>query len=294
MKPGVEPWFQASALSTPGRREENQDRETRVSSPWGEIFAVADGMGGHFGGAIAADLITRQLPVRLNAKPTHLPPAEMLDELIRDLHQDIREQQSTDDALRTMGSTIVVLLLTPEGQLWIAHVGDSRGYRFHAGVLERLTRDHTVTQRLLDEGSLSPQQVRSHSQASVLTRALGQADALRPEVRGPLEWRAGDCFLLCSDGLSGSVDDELIADVLKQGGDTLAGLEQIALSHGSMDNITVQFITTAAAPTPTAIPSSYRRAALLVLVAAVFAIAWGLWSRASPVPSSPQLRVSPN
>jgi protein phosphatase len=147
-----------------------------------------------------------------------------------------------------MGSTLAALLVrqTADGPIAIgAHVGDSRIYFQRGDRLFRLTRDHTVVQQLLDLGSLTPLQAADHPQASVLTRALGRQEMLVVDLTQWLLLKPGDMLLLCSDGLSGFVQDAAIGDVLSR----MSAPEQIAddlvdlaLREHSSDNVSVLLV----------------------------------------------------
>lgn len=241
--------------SIAGMRKENQDRVAHFESPFGQVFVLADGMGGYQGGSIASSIAATQLPILLKMIPLEVGPREALVQSIRELNMLIIEKARESGVVeRGMGSTVAALLIcgTSEGLLAIgAHVGDSRIYFFRGGKTFCLTRDHTVVQQLIDMGSLTPVQAEDHPQASVLTRALGRGDAeLAVDLTQWLLLRPDDKLLLCSDGLSGYSDDSAIADIVSRGedpGNTARELVELALQEGSMDNISVLVIHVAEA-----------------------------------------------
>lgn len=225
-------------------REENQDRISRVQSPLGELFIVADGMGGHEGGATAAQLLIDGLDAHLRTLPEDTPPEEALLQAAQGANTDIFQRAQGDRRLAKMGATAVLALIQGH-RVWIAHAGDSRAYLWRGGRLERLTRDHTLVQRMVDHQILNEEEARHHPDSNVVTRGFGQSPEIELEVAPPLDLHEGDRLLLCSDGLSGYVEDDAIAGALAAGGeaqevaDALIGL---ALRAGGLDNVSLQLI----------------------------------------------------
>jgi protein phosphatase len=250
-------------------------------------------MGGHAGGAIAAQMIVDRLPLLLENAPASASVLHALEQAIQSLNREIQAAQQ-DRGLPQMGSTLV-LALCHNRSLWIAHVGDSRLYLFRRGALRQLTRDHTVVQRLVDEHAISRDAARSHPQHSVLTRVVGQPGEVAPDVHGPYELQGGDGLLLCSDGLAGFVGDDAIEGALVRGGDPdslAAVLEEMALASGSTDNITVRYIEILGDPPPLRQAQPHWRIWLGVgLVVFLFATATALWwDSGKGAPDSPGVR----
>jgi len=224
-----------SALSDVGLlRQNNQD--SAYAGP--RLLVVADGMGGHVGGDVASSVAVATL-ASLDDDP---PGADLLDRLgtaVRSANETLREMVAVDPALEGMGTTVTALLRAGS-RLGVVHVGDSRAYLLREGELVQVTHDHTFVQRLVDEGRITAEEATQHPQRSLLIRALdGRGDVeLDLSVR---EARAGDRYLLCSDGLSGVVSEQTIRDTLGEGDpDTAAdALVQLALRGGGPDNITV-------------------------------------------------------
>jgi len=239
-------------------REENQDRISRFRTPFGEVFAVADGMGGHADGGRAAEVTIAALEEELAGLPAGLPAAEALeraaDRANGDLHR-LSAGAGEGEGTR-MGATLV-LALVAGGEAVVAHAGDSRAYLFRGGVLEPLTRDHTLVRGMVERGILTEAQAREHPDASVVTRAFGQQPEIELEVADPLELRAGDRLLLCSDGLCGYLDDAHLARAVAGGEgpqEATDRLIELALEAGGEDNVSVQVIEVAALPTAEEIP----------------------------------------
>jgi|RhiMetdeSRZDD1v2_1073273.scaffolds.fasta_scaffold212590_2 serine/threonine protein phosphatase PrpC len=238
--------FRVGASSTNGVREENQDRLTSFQSPFGHLFVLADGMGGHKGGALAAGIATSMLPQILRSLPASTPAPDALVQSIDRLNTVIVDEgRSSGSDVEGMGSTLVVLLVrhTPDGALAIgAHVGDSRIYFLRNDRLFCLTRDHTMVRDLLDAGALTPEQAVDHPQASVLTRALGREGPVAVDLTSWMQVQVDDMFLLCSDGLSAYAEMEDIQATLAQPESPQVIAEmlvRLALRESSEDNISV-------------------------------------------------------
>jgi PPM family protein phosphatase len=236
--------LQIGSESLTGSRPENQDRVAHFDSAFGHVFVVADGMGGHRDGALAAVLATSRLPDVMRGLPESLPAdAALLQsiELLNDLM--LAHDPSAGHQQEGMGSTLAVVLVrnTADGFLAIgAHVGDSRIYFLRNGRLFCLTRDHTVVQGLVDAGQLTADEAFDHPKAGVLTAALGRPGPVGADVTPWMLLEPGDLLLLCSDGVSGYVSDAAIAEALgaPQPPSVLARqLVELALREHSADNI---------------------------------------------------------
>ena len=222
------------------------------------LFVVADGMGGHNAGDVASRLATTSINNFFDATRTGPVPgdptsqdeglssdARRVTAAVRKANSDVHEISSTHRQHRGMGSTVVALYVPrASGFVHVAHVGDSRCYRFRAGVLEQLTRDHSLINDALElKPDLTPAEL-ARLPKNIITRALGMKDAVAVDVRSePL--RPGDTFLLCSDGLTGPVKDAQIRDVLAAGGDVHAmcvKLVGLANDGGGNDNISAVVI----------------------------------------------------
>lgn len=226
-------------------RTENQDRMGRFISPFGELYMVVDGMGGHKGGAAAAAMTVGGLETHLRSVPPGASPEQALQIAAQKTNAEIYQKATDGDPeTENMGATLVLALVTGT-RLLIAHAGDSRAYLFRDGKLSRLMRDHSVVQRMIDHNILTEDQARDHPDSNVITRAFGQKPEIELEVSAPLDLKEGDAVLLCTDGLCGYVDDQTIERVI--GGQSDAqqiadALIDLALSVGGEDNVTVQFL----------------------------------------------------
>lgn len=213
------------------------------------FWAVADGMGGHPGGEVAAQsaIATAAAQAELFAdllRNGHCTPQDFLRDIIRQAHDTVLERARAELRLARMGTTLVTLLITagatPTAHL--AHVGDSRGYLFRDGRLTPSTRDHTVIETYLAQGIVTPASAKTHPERHVLTKAIGIAHSAEPDYATyPLA--PSDILLLCSDGLAKMLEDADIADILAHAhGDPVRICDRLieaALARGGEDNVTV-------------------------------------------------------
>jgi protein phosphatase len=228
--------LRGAAATDVGRvRQVNEDRYLVTD----DLFAVADGVGGHQAGEVAAQTSVETLESSFQDRTT--------DGLIDAIHRanDAVWRLAQDQAERRgMGTTITALALVEEDgedQLAIANVGDSRAYLFQRGELMQVTEDHSLVEELVREGQLTPEEAQVHPQRSIITRALG----MEPEIEVD-SWTlipfAGDRIVLCSDGLTNEVSPDRIASTLRQLSDPQEVARELvreARAHGGNDNITV-------------------------------------------------------
>ena len=218
-----------------GRQRQGNEDNYFVRAP---LFVVADGMGGAQAGEVASELAVRQFDRGL---PDGRSPAEALSDLIRSGNAEIHRQARDDPDRAGMGTTVTAAYLHGD-DLVVAHVGDSRCYLLRDGDLIRLTRDHSLVGELVARGKLTEEQAESHPQRSVITRALGAYPDVEVDT-DVFPARAGDLYLLCSDGLTGMVHEPQLKAMLE---DRAGSLEQLgrrliaaANENGGRDNITV-------------------------------------------------------
>jgi PPM family protein phosphatase len=218
-----------------GRQRRGNEDNYYVRAP---LFVVADGMGGAQAGEVASEIAVKQFERGL---PDGKDPGEALAALIQEANARIHEQARSDVQHAGMGTTTTAAYLTGDAVV-VAHVGDSRCYLLRGGDLIRLTRDHSLVDELIRRGKLTEEQAESHPQRSVITRALGPEPSVEVDVEA-FPARAGDVFLLCSDGLTSMVHEPDLKRLLA---DREQPLEQIgraliaaANEAGGRDNITV-------------------------------------------------------
>jgi serine/threonine protein phosphatase PrpC len=229
--------FRSTAATHPGaRRTENQD--AFLNRPDLGLWAVADGAGGHSRGAVAAQAVV----AALDTIPAGLASAELLVQLrlrLDGVHAELVRQAAAIGEHVIMASTVVVLIARGEhfACLW---AGDSRAYRLRGGTLEQLTRDHSLVQDLLDAGAIEAAEAEAHPQANVITHAVGDGslELKLEKLVGAL--LCGDRFLLCSDGISKTLDPAGLAGLLAgaAGTEVAEQVVQAALQRGAADNIT--------------------------------------------------------
>jgi serine/threonine protein phosphatase PrpC len=226
----------------PGKvREENQDCVGSFQVPFGELFLVLDGVGGRSGGARASALGLEEYRRFLSRLPAETDPLDGLQQATTWVKERLEEaKESGPPAMHEMAST-VALVLIQGGVAYVGHIGDSRVYRLRGRKYTQLTRDHSVVQRMVDEGLLSHEQAQTHPSAHILTRSLGQSDASL-EISSH-EVQAGDVMLICSDGLWGYTPTVEVEQMLAQPGATVVSIAdallQLALAGEAGDNISV-------------------------------------------------------
>jgi protein phosphatase len=235
------------------RRRHNEDAFLLL--PEERLFCVADGMGGHASGEVAARLAVEEMAEFFRAtgrdEETTWPFREergrsyhenRLVTGVKLANQRIRERAAHDERLRGMGTTLVAAWFAEDAsQALVAHVGDSRAYRLRGARLEQLTEDHSLLADYIRARSPSPAEIAAFPHKNVIVRALGMRDAVDVDVlRVPLE--AGDVLLLCCDGLSGMVPDPRLAELVRGcRGDLDRGVQDLiaaANAAGGVDNVT--------------------------------------------------------
>jgi PPM family protein phosphatase len=204
-----------ASRSEVGQRKSNEDkvRVCREGSRW--VAVLADGAGGHRGGAEASRRAVDALEAALCDEDAEFSAATLTAAVVA-AHDDVQAAQDDSHGRLRMHSTVVVLWidLDHQGALW-SHVGDSRLYRVRRGVVTALTSDDSVVQRMVDAGLITAAQAESHPQKNQLIAALGIEDGVEPHtVPAPHGLVEGDAFLLCSDGWWGAVDEDVIPAAL--------------------------------------------------------------------------------
>lgn len=236
-------------------RRRNEDAYLLI--PEEGVAVVADGMGGHPGGDVASRLAaetaaTALRPATPSSQDSAAAPRDAMTGSVLAAHEAVRARGAADPSLAGMGTTLTAFLARPHADAWaIGHVGDSRGYLLRSGALRQLTRDDTWVQERVDAGLFTAEQARRHALGNVLTQCLGlDATPAVQVVEGTLQ--PDDLFLLCTDGLTGLVEDAVIARALEASGRDRAGLEAtarglaaLANERGGRDNITAVLISVA-------------------------------------------------
>ena len=235
--------MRAAARTDTGRiRRENQD-VFAVREDLG-LAVVADGVSMPRAGGVAAEIAVETAVEYLAGVAGEEPlTGEHLRRALEVANERVFGLSSAISAYRGMATTLVVTVVA-DGRGYVAHVGDSRVYRYRGAGLTAVTKDHSVVQRRVDAGLISPAQARIARDRHVVTRAVGAEPALRPDVAA-LDLADGDLLLLCSDGLTEHVDDEAIARLLAETcdlGETVDRLVEAANDAGGSDTVTVVLV----------------------------------------------------
>jgi len=220
-------------------RSGNEDSYLMVSDRG--IFVVADGMGGHAAGEVASEMAVRFVARELGSLKglSDDGVADRMRMAIRAANGAIFQRTLTEHDKRGMGTTVTSLALY-EKRFLIGQVGDSRAYLFRDGKLIQLTKDHSYVQEQVDAGYLTPEQARSHPYSNVITRCVGANSDVMPDIYLGTA-KPNDLFLLASDGLTGMLEDERLAETLASSRMPQEQVDELiteANRHGGLDNIT--------------------------------------------------------
>lgn len=226
-------------------RAHNEDNCGEFRSPSGHLLlVVADGMGGHRGGATASRMAVETIGRIFEAEAGEAElsdPEGLLSRAFVEANATIYQASLDDSGLRGMGTTAVSLLYSATGGLWVAHVGDSRAYRLRDGELDALTVDHSLVAELQKRGLIDAEEALLHPRRNEILRSIGVLAEVEVDVSS-VDVQTGDRFALCSDGLCGIVRDPEIAAVLaaELPDSAVNTLVDRANQYGGTDNITVQ------------------------------------------------------
>ncbi|MBF0567255.1 MAG: Stp1/IreP family PP2C-type Ser/Thr phosphatase [Nitrospirae bacterium] len=243
-----------AGLSDKGHvRKRNEDSWT-VDSEYG-LYIVSDGMGGHAAGDMASKMVVDILPALLQRNLKNIgnlqsPQAEDGVTLaFTELNEQVRSLSKSKAGLSGMGATVVLAIIKDDLAL-IAHMGDSRVYLLRNGGFSQLTVDHSVVQVLIDSGEITPLQAAKHPARGKITRCIGMSGDVMPDIR-VTKTLPGDKFLLCSDGLTGMVDDSAIVAILNKHRNLQTACNELvaaANGAGGIDNITVVLVECTTTP----------------------------------------------
>jgi serine/threonine protein phosphatase PrpC len=223
-------------------RENNEDVWESLADH--HFYILADGMGGHLAGEVAARETVDGLS-QLVRKSFKTPNgsiedyARLIHELIQKVNGDVYQKSRSDTDLRGMGTTLCCTYFHENGVVF-AHVGDSRIYRLHQNKLEQLTRDHSLVTEMIDLGELSERNVDGVNYKNIITRAIGTCSHVEVSI-GISEFEENDLFMMCSDGLSDLLSSKMIEDILKDSDNLQQTVDQLidaAIEHGGNDNVT--------------------------------------------------------
>jgi PPM family protein phosphatase len=224
-------------------RDNNEDRG--LADPQGRFFIVCDGMGGQAAGEKASEMAVKLVSEYLekNLDFAHDAPDKarrVIDDAIKNANIEIMALGEIDPNLCKMGTTIV-FLLSAAGRFYVGGVGDSPAFRLSDGKLEKLTKDHSLTQALIDAGTINPDEARTHRFKNVLWRYIGTKEGGAGTEPREVPPRTGDRYILCSDGVVESTSVDQLKTLLEKGRDpqnTADAIVDSAREAGSQDNIT--------------------------------------------------------
>ena len=221
-----------TALSDIGRVRTHNEDSVLAQPP---LFVVADGLGGHEAGEVASAIAVETLRDHAPRRPD----AKALARAVKAANREVIRAAREGYGKAGMGTTMTAAIV--EGnRIVLAHVGDSRAYLLHAGALQQLTDDHSMVADMIRRGQLSEAEARYHPNRSVITRALGTDPAVVADTY-ELTAGAGDRLLLCSDGLTGMLEDESLRRILQGPGGPAEWVDRMiddANRRGGLDNIT--------------------------------------------------------
>ena len=226
------------------KRKHNEDYYGFFRLGEDEFLAiVADGMGGHASGETASRMaveIIQEVYAKERAEQNVLDSLKSAFEVA---NFSILQKSLEQDELNGMGTTATVLVIK-EDQTFVGHMGDSRAYLFRDAAVNQLTKDHSMVNRMVEQGLLSKEEAEHHPQRNVIYKALGVNRDADLELIGPLSVNLNDIFLLCSDGLTNLVTDEEMLKIVKKESPQKAceKLIQLANKRGGDDNITIQIL----------------------------------------------------
>ena len=231
-------------------REVNEDNLGHsLNSKNGDVFVVCDGMGGHVGGQTASTIGVNALLSELTSK-AHNNMHVAISQALTFANEQVLGHAEADPSLKGMGSTATVCLFKDD-LLYVGHVGDSRAYIYSDKKLYRITRDDSYVQELVDKGVITEDEAEMHPNKNRILQALGSTGSITPRIpKKPFKLKTGDLLLLCSDGLTSMVVDELIEQLINPQdlGGTLQELHKIAMTNGGKDNITMTLIKITESP----------------------------------------------
>lgn len=238
-------------LTDVGKRRERNEDSYLVNEDM-NLAVVADGMGGHLGGEYASKLavkVVEEILGELESDPeltlqegAHFKAGDYTSYLryaVQQASQNIYEKATNDATLKGMGTTTVVALFR-NNKVYIANVGDSRGYRVRNGQIQQITKDHSLVGEQIRAGIISEDDARAHRLKNIITRSVGFQEEVDTDVDIRV-LRVGDTFIMCSDGLSNMIEDEEICTVVQDNDleEACQHLIDIANERGGDDNITV-------------------------------------------------------
>lgn len=228
----------AAVLRTDIGRVRRQNEDAGWFDENKAVFAVADGMGGHLAGEVASGIAIEA--VKRMAETHEEPAISVLRDAVQAAHERILAHAKAQPGCAGMGTTLS-MMWKGYRYVYIAHVGDSRIYRFRGERLEQITEDHSLVEELVRARLITREEARTHPRRNIITRALGTQGDNKPDLLAA-DVQPGDLWLLCTDGLHGMISDQRIAEIMRSTDDLNAmadNLMRAALDAGGRDNVTL-------------------------------------------------------
>jgi PPM family protein phosphatase len=228
--------YTAAAVSDRGRKRPSNEDAFAYSAEHG-VYVVCDGMGGAAAGEVASSIAVAEVLRVLSERSSPLPA--LAEKAVNTANEAVFTRAQRNPSLNGMGTTMVALVVK-DTEAWILNVGDSRGYRLRDGILEQLTLDHSLVEEQVRLGRMTPSDALKSPLRNVITRAIGTQSSVTPDCF-QLETLPGDLFLLCSDGLTRELPDDIIQSLLCAEAplqDRAGSLVEAAKDAGGNDNIT--------------------------------------------------------
>lgn len=241
----MENYIIANCTDTGRTRRVNEDSMVTFDSPNGRVVAVCDGMGGQNAGDVASQLAVAVIQDILSDN-TFATPEEAITSSVIAANQAILRKASMNEDMQGMGATCVMLIVK-DGKVYYGSVGDSRIYYIANGMIRQITKDQSYVQTLVDAGQITQEAAEHHQDKNQITNALG-VEGMTPPVIGqmPITPEPNSTFLLCSDGLSGMINNNTILNMVSRHDLTLNERAQMLVEQaneaGGLDNITVQLV----------------------------------------------------
>lgn len=247
--------MEAAGLTDVGCQRENNEDNYAYWEPQddaafyrlGRLAVVADGMGGAEGGQHASRIAVEAVR-EIYAGSGEADPQQRLLASFHEANHRVQQEAQAKPLLHGMGTTLTACAIVANS-LYFAHIGDSRLFLIREGEARQLSRDHSLVARLVESGTIRPEDAETHPQKHVLTAAIGVAEDLQPDMpTAPIELRSSDVLILCTDGLWGQMTTAEIAEIASQSApkDACQSLVQLAKERGGPDNITVQVLRVSA------------------------------------------------
>lgn len=222
------------------KRALNEDYGLYYESSDFKIYVVADGMGGHNAGEVASKMASERIVDYVKSNFSKTNEDELIATAIEEVNKEIFNYSMTSDNLSGMGTTVTACLIT-KNNVYIANVGDSSCMGIKNGTIQKITKDHSLVQELIDSGTISESEAANHPKKNIITRALGTSALVKVDVFNVKNGEY-DILLLCSDGLTNEITKEEILEIINSNSSDEKAAEELvdrAKEKGGRDNITV-------------------------------------------------------